>query len=327
MGYIIKQSRLAEEFRCITEKCPATCCSGWSVIWTDDEAERLKENCTSELYRRYIQAFPVINKYNSIRMDENDLCPFLCDGLCMIHRDLGEGYLSYTCREYPRITRLIGDSFVRSCKMTCYAVMDRLLISDNCMELMISPTQDDISAIITPSEKIERYKKLSKLEKILWDDSCEINRIFIKGSELFDIQEHGNIRPLNDTFEDIFGWRLILPQNGSDRIKAEKAMEKYCEASLRNIIKAIYMEWFITGAQDNISESASYCTFVFICAAMINAVYGAIVYARSHEELICTVCDIAGILLSEKGSIYKITEYMNNNRMDSKEYIRYLFNE
>lgn len=324
MKYHIKQSRLAEEFQCIKEKCPSTCCSGWSVVWTGEEVTRLKNSCTRGLSERCTSAFPVIDSYNAVKMDEDELCPFLSDGLCEIHRQLGEEYLSYTCREYPRLTRLTSNEFIRSCKITCYAVMERILHDDDCMEMSISPVNKDITAMITPPERAEQYNRLGVPEEYIWDDRLDIKQALIKGAEHFDIPEQGSVSPLNDAFEEIFGWRLIAPQNEKEYTLSKELLKKYCNNSLRNIIKAAYLEWRITFEYNNILESDAYCAFVFSCAAMIQAAYGAALYTSTEQEFICTVCDIAGVLYSDKGALERIASYLRKNDLNTKEYINYI---
>lgn len=309
------------DFRCIADKCPATCCSGWSVIWTDKEISRLKESCTDELLQRCMRAFPIIDRYTAVAMDRDDLCPFLSDGLCEIHRTLGKEYLSYTCREYPSMTRLTGNVFTKSCKTTCYAVVDTLLKdSDSMMLTTEKAAEKNISAMLTPEEYIGSRSIISTFEKLLWDDSLTVEKALMRCAELAGVQDKGESAELNDVFGNIFGWRLILSDNRSDTVYSEDI----CKEALRNIIKSLFMEWSITGWSDEVSVKENLCGFIFSAAVMKQVFIAAIRMASSRDELICTVSDIAGALYSDNSIPVRISRYLLENSLINMDFIYYI---
>ena len=322
MEYYIKQSRLADSFYCIADKCPSTCCTGWSVIWSAEEISKLKEACKGGLSERFNMAFPNKEKYTAIKMDKNDLCPFLSDGLCEIHRQLGKEYLSYTCRQYPVVVRLIGNEFVKSCKTTCYAVVDRLLSDENSMELITHRvTENNISAMITSEESIADRKISDKLEKILWDESITLNEALIRFAALAGVSERGQVAELNEVFRDIFGWDLVLSDNIREDIDRS---DNICPNSIRNIIKSLYMEWRISGWSENLSQADNVCVFIFSAATMIKAYRDACKLVSERDELICSVNDIAGFLYSDREIPIRISEYLSENKLMNIDFISYI---
>ncbi len=323
MDYYIKQSITAKEFSCIADKCPATCCSGWSVIWTAEEIEKLKMVCQGELYERCEKAFPVADKYSAVKMNEEDLCPFLSDGLCEIHRQLGQEYLSYTCRQYPVITRLTGNEFIKSCKTTCYAVAERLLRDEDSMQLIKEKaTENSISAIITSENSIRSRSITETLETILWDDGITLKDAMLKFAEAAGIAKNGAVAELNDVFEDIFGWKLILSDDTEK--ECEDKFDNICSSAVRNIVKSLFMEWRIIGWSEMISAAENIFVFIFSAAAVIKAYMGAITLASSKEELICTVSDIAGVLYSDSTIAERIAGYLSDNKLMNIDFVSYI---
>ncbi len=326
MKYNIMQPVMAKQFRCMMDKCPATCCSGWSVCWSRKEILTLKSRCAGNLAEMCESAFPQINEYTPVKMNMEDNCPFLKGGLCEIHRTLGEEYLSYTCREYPRITALVGDELIRSCKLTCFGVVERLISEELCMQLEISPAQDgEISAIIASPQRTEQQKCIEIAQKLLWNEALEIHQALLMAAESFGIEEQGNILPFEQCFRDIFGWELIIASTENEKAAAEKQLNSLCKNAVRNIIKALFMEWQITGYSDELAAADNFCCFMFSAAIMINAVYGAAAFTESREEFICTVSDIAGVLYSDKCTAVRIAEYLRKNKLCNKKIFSYIF--
>ncbi len=320
--YEIKQSILAAEFRCLAEKCPSTCCAGWSVIWTSEEISKLKKSSSGELLEMCNKAFPHYDDYTPVQMNEDGFCPFLCDGLCSVQRELGEEYLSYTCREYPRLTQFDGKNFLRSCRSACYAVAERLISDDNCMKLIQTTAENTkLTAIISTTENAED-KNISEItEQLLWDDSISISETLIKSMELYNINENGNTKDLNDVFGDIFGWKLILPDKD---ISVDTEMIGCCKKAVTNIVRSMYLEWRIKGRTDGISFSDDYCSFLFRTAAVVKAAIGASFLVSAKEELICTIADLTGAMFSERSISADIAAYLKVNDLNNKKYISHI---
>lgn len=88
-----------DKFRCIADRCPATCCAGWQIVIDEDSLEK---------YGRIDGSFGNRIK-NSIDWEEgifyqyDKRCAFLNEkNLCDLQSELGEEALCDTCRKYPR---------------------------------------------------------------------------------------------------------------------------------------------------------------------------------------------------------------------------------
>lgn len=94
-----------DDFKCIADKCPDTCCSGWQIVIDEESLQRYEEQITSEKKSDF-SAF----LYNSIDFEEgcyrqknNRRCYMLRDdNLCQQVLELGEDSLCDTCHLYPR---------------------------------------------------------------------------------------------------------------------------------------------------------------------------------------------------------------------------------
>lgn len=126
-----------KDFSCIGGECPMSCCLVWKVNWFDDEVEKLKSaECSEHLKTLIDNSFRKTDKGYIVKMDKRSRCPFLTDdNFCSIQRELGEEYLSHTCRVYPRHSILSGNTIMNFCNLSCYRVMDILCSDKDCMVL------------------------------------------------------------------------------------------------------------------------------------------------------------------------------------------------
>ena len=99
-----------DSFRCLAGECPHTCCAKWEVVIDEETARRYGEvpGPLGEELRAALQydgdgdaCFPL----------SGDRCPFLdSEGLCRIHKQLGEAATSVTCQDIPASRRTTGPS-------------------------------------------------------------------------------------------------------------------------------------------------------------------------------------------------------------------------
>lgn len=114
-----------------------SCCLVWKVNWSKNEVEKLKSaDCSEELKTLTETSFKETDAGYIVKMDEKSRCPFLTeDNFCLIQRELGEEYLSYACKVYPRHSVLSGNIIMNFCNLSCYRVMDTLCSDSECMIL------------------------------------------------------------------------------------------------------------------------------------------------------------------------------------------------
>ena len=276
MSYTHIFPNLFGEFRCIAENCPANCCrAGWSITWTAQEAERL---CSV----RECSQFFAGDEYRTIRLDENGACPFLTsEGLCGIQREHGERYLSYTCRQYPRISRLCGGTLLSSCRPTCFAVMDRLFSGSDSMDMCLTVSDSPTEAIMTAETEVKaRLDFFRQANKALWNGSifCAIDN----AASLFNIRKPDDIQR---RFAQRYGWEIITAEG-----------KKLDEAILRSIALAYCMEWMINHYDADMTASDNMAELLFRLQALILAANGAAALCGDHTQLICSISDFIAAL-------------------------------
>lgn len=137
-----RQPEFFRDFHCMGGSCPNSCCAAWSINWTEKEIEKVKSaNCSPELRKLIDTSFVPDEKIGLFKMKlvsgRNYDCPFLDENrLCSIQKELGEDYLSETCREYPRSYIICRDLVFRTCSASCPGVMNVLRQDKKAMQLI-----------------------------------------------------------------------------------------------------------------------------------------------------------------------------------------------
>ncbi len=114
------------EFKCIADKCPATCCAGWAIVIDDKTLKKYKElqGGDGDFVREHIDFKEQIFKRNG------DDCSFLNKtGLCDLITKLGDGMLCNTCRRYPRHFEEYGNLVEAALSISC-PVAARMIIDN-----------------------------------------------------------------------------------------------------------------------------------------------------------------------------------------------------
>lgn len=110
-------------FRCLGAECEDTCCDGWAVT-VDQRTYEKYQTCSDPRWHASFQQFvtitenPTSHDYARIQL-ASTTCPFLSEGLCSIHKSLGEEYLSVTCASFPRVWNVVDDVLERSLDLGC----------------------------------------------------------------------------------------------------------------------------------------------------------------------------------------------------------------
>lgn len=107
-----------EEFRCIAEKCPDSCCKGW-IVDVDDASADYYRSLEGPLGDRLRQVLKTEDGASFMEL-ENDRCPMWReDKLCQIQAQLGHDALCKVCREYPRLIMDYGDFAEWGVELSC----------------------------------------------------------------------------------------------------------------------------------------------------------------------------------------------------------------
>lgn len=151
-----RQPEYYRDFHCIGSPCQFSCCIGWNIGWTKDEVSKVLENpdCSDTLRSLMENSFEIHEgetRSHQVILGDGMRCPFLTDeNLCIIQKELGEEYLSKTCREFPRLSRLVFDAnskklstVYRSCRLSCPEISRRLFSDKKAMNLVNVPIKDN----------------------------------------------------------------------------------------------------------------------------------------------------------------------------------------
>lgn len=115
-----------KHFQCIGSECEDTCCQRWT-IFIDKSAykklKKLKKNDFNPIHNKHI----ILNKnktgfydYGLIDLNSNKYCPLLNDELlCSLYIRLGEYYMPYVCKMYPREINYTDNDLEISLLLSC----------------------------------------------------------------------------------------------------------------------------------------------------------------------------------------------------------------
>jgi len=115
-----------KDFQCIGGACEDHCCSTWRIDvdkQTYFKYKSVKEPNLKKLLGEAIQRNrqgKTENQYARIKLNDKGQCSLLDENkLCMIHKELGESSLCYTCAVYPRSYKLIGEYVEKTLSLSC----------------------------------------------------------------------------------------------------------------------------------------------------------------------------------------------------------------
>jgi lysine-N-methylase len=138
--------RYMTRFRCVGPACADSCCTGsWRITVDERHYKKLKAAMDGsaderERFRAGHQRLRGEEKsphrYAMLTVREDGGCVFLDPGgLCRVHRDYGEAFLSNTCATYPRSLARVGERIELTGTLSCPEVAKLVLLEDDAMEL------------------------------------------------------------------------------------------------------------------------------------------------------------------------------------------------
>ena len=107
-----------DDFVCIADRCPDSCCHEWEVQVDPESAARyramegpLGDALRSSLYDEDGETY---------LRNENDRCPmWRADGLCRIQAEQGHGALCTVCQQFPRLRHDYGEFLELGLELSC----------------------------------------------------------------------------------------------------------------------------------------------------------------------------------------------------------------
>lgn len=126
------------DFQCIGGACEDTCCAGWRVAVDKETYQKYRKASDKEMRDLLTKNVKKNRKSNSdshyarFIMDEKNACSMLLDnGLCKIHKELGESYLCNTCVTYPRHITQVENVIEKSLTLSCPEAARLVLLKEN----------------------------------------------------------------------------------------------------------------------------------------------------------------------------------------------------
>ena len=107
-----------DQFRCIADRCPDSCCKEWDVQ-VDPEAAAYYRSLPGDLGDRLREVLREEGGEALMTIIDGRCPMWRRDGLCRIQAELGEAALCKTCREFPRLTHDYGDFIEYGLELSC----------------------------------------------------------------------------------------------------------------------------------------------------------------------------------------------------------------
>ncbi|MBQ4536582.1 MAG: flagellin lysine-N-methylase [Lachnospiraceae bacterium] len=128
-----------DDFVCVADKCPDTCCEGWQIVIDEDSLERYSEEKGGygrELADRIDWQESSFRQYNGrcACLDENNLCRLVLEK--------GEEYLCDTCHRYPRHEEEFEGQREWSLSLSCPIAAEMILLREEPLEFVIEEDEE-----------------------------------------------------------------------------------------------------------------------------------------------------------------------------------------
>lgn len=128
------------DFRCIADRCPDSCCHEWDVQIDADTAAKYRalEGALGDALHRVMYE----DDGDTYLQNKNNRCPMWQeDGLCRIQCTLGHSALSRVCQEFPRIQQDYGTFVEHGLEMSCPEAA-RIMLTCKNWSTVISTTRE-----------------------------------------------------------------------------------------------------------------------------------------------------------------------------------------
>ncbi len=256
-----------KNFHCTSVDCKDDCCYGWKV--TVDKATYKKcRNVQKTSVRNELSKYilrnkdsKIFNDYAYISIEQDKSCPFQCEEkLCKIHRDLGEEYLSLTCKNYPRFYNKVDSIFEVSLDMSCPEVVKLVLFNKELLAFEEAETDKDLNnslGIAMDTKSISIYNYFWDIRvgviTILQNRKLSIEqRLILVGLMINKIEEskkNGNLESIPDHIEyylnkiDIYELRELIDSLPNNLEVQMKLLEQIISFSYNGTLRENYAEY------------------------------------------------------------------------------------
>ena len=127
-----------KNFNCIADKCPDTCCAGWTI--TIDKNTLSKYKTVAGDFGKTLKKSILKFKNPCFKLNKNRCCFLDENNLCQIYSTLGKDYLTEVCYNHPRFISEYGNIREITLSLSCPESV-RLLFEETDLTL-IEETDD-----------------------------------------------------------------------------------------------------------------------------------------------------------------------------------------
>lgn len=203
-----------QQFECLGTSCSDTCCQGWNINIdksTHEKYQRIKIDGVDDI-KKYLNKNeqPSNLKYSSIKMNNDGLCPFLGkDKLCKVQKKYGEGFLSDTCKRFPRREVQYDSNKLLTLKLACPEAARLCLTSNDSMNIVEDGIYNTKKIKLVPKQCKSSVSEageliLNKIYLLFRNDKIEYLNSLIILEKLLD--EQMNIAFKLDKFDEIYNF-------------------------------------------------------------------------------------------------------------------------
>lgn len=159
---VLVQPRFMARFSCLGSACPDTCCTGWVIDVEPALARRYRSHPDAAWRTRFARALVELRRRGGpprtvVRFDERGCCPLLrADGLCSVQAELGEDWLPWVCRTFPRLEHGTGSLRYRTGSLGCVEVARKVLFD---ADALVESCDGDPRAIVARPAAAARSAK------------------------------------------------------------------------------------------------------------------------------------------------------------------------
>lgn len=122
-----------DDFACVADKCPDTCCAGWQIMIDEDSLEKYGE-VQGTFGKRLVNS---IDWQEGCFYQYNRRCAFLNEeNLCDLYTELGAEALCNTCKNYPRHTEEYEGLRELSLSLSCPIAARMILLQEKFPEFV-----------------------------------------------------------------------------------------------------------------------------------------------------------------------------------------------
>ena len=290
---IYRKQKDFDNFKCIADKCPKSCCIGWQIMIDEDSLD--KYATTSGDFGHRLKSS--INYEEGSFLQNNTRCSMLNEtGLCDLQSTLGESYLCNTCRKYPRHVEEFQDIREYSLSLSCPEAVRMLMAPD--YSFSFEETEDDI---FDDPEEFEDFDFLlfdkleyarDKMIELAKDSSLpfseRLERIRSSAFALQNLYDEGEIFEMdNISYEDKSTISLEYAMSGLDTLLELEVLEESWHETIRETIS-----YWNNNLAKQFSEDATFVFEKILISLLFNyfcgAVYDGQIYARAMIAIMST---------------------------------------